>query len=157
MNITKKQMGTIFVAFIFFGSSFAFAMNWVLPSEQKQENRLPNVFEQPLSDSQISYFLDKDISILFLFYSDDNKDSVNQKNIAENIANTMKDRLVIEEINVREYQSVSAYYNVRYVPTIIIKGEGNLNEPIRFDNLVTESDLKNSICSSYKEKPAVCG
>jgi len=157
MEITKKQMGTIFVAFIFFGSSFAFAINWVLPSEQKQEKRLPNVFEQPLSDSQVNYFLDKDVSVLILFYSTDNKDSVNQKNIAESIANNMKDRLAVEEINVREYQSFSAYYNVRYVPTIIIKGEANLNEPIRFESLLTESELKNNICSSYKEKPSACG
>ncbi|MCD6478146.1 MAG: hypothetical protein J7K87_04020 [Candidatus Aenigmarchaeota archaeon] len=155
MNITSKQLSTIFITLIFFGSSFAFALNYVLP-QQTKEKKLPNVVEQPISDSQRKYFIDNDITMLSLFYTKDNKDSAKVKEEVENLAKEFDDKLIVEEIDARVYQSFSAGYNIRYVPTIIIRGKANSNQPIRVEEPQEYSQLKNEVCSTYKDRPKVC-
>lgn len=154
MEINKKQAGTIFIAAIFIVSGISFALSWNPPSENMQTNE--NVLKQPIANEQRAMFINNDFTILTLFYLEDDMDSMNLIKEAERLNDEIGEKLLVEEIDVATFQSFSAEYNVRSVPTIIIRGNGNVNAPVRLEGLREYSEIKENVCTTYSEKPQAC-
>lgn len=155
VEITAKQAGTILVAIIFLGSTFAYALNWALPQENNKETP-ENIFKSPISSSQRQNFIGEDKTVVLLFYTSKNEDSAKVKKSLEEIAKALGDNFVLEEINVRTSQSFAAEYNVRYVPVVLIKGKNNRDSPRRLEGFVKKNKLKDEICKAYESKPQFC-
>ncbi|UCG95304.1 MAG: hypothetical protein JSV92_04665 [archaeon] len=155
MEINKKQAGTILIAAIFIISGISFAISWSPPAQQTGKS--PNVIEQPIANEQRSVFLNSDVTILTLFYLEDDGDSLKLKKTVERLNDEIGEKLLVEEINIRTYQSFSAEYNVKTVPTTLIRGKENIQEPLRMEGLQEYAELKGKICTTYEEKPGSCG
>ena len=155
MEIDKKQAGTIFIAFIFIVFGISFALNWQPTTQTTDEN--PNVLKQPISNQQRTVFLDSDVTILTFFFLEENADSITVKENVEKLNDDIGEKLLIEEINVNTYQSFSAEYGVKSVPTVLIRGKENIMAPVRLEGLQEYSKLKESVCGTYEEEPAICG
>lgn len=155
MEIDKKQAGTIFIAFIFIVSGISFALNWQPTTQNTEEN--PNVLKQPISDQQRTVFIDNDVTILTLFYLEEDADSLGARESVEKLNDDMGEKLLIEEINVETYRSFSAEYSVKMVPTILIRGKENVMAPVRLEGRQEYPELKESVCGTYEEQPTVCG
>lgn len=157
MNIDAKQAGTILIAFIFVGSSVAFALNWTSPGQE--EKKTPeNLFLRPLSSSERQTFLGNDITVLTLFFgASKGKDFLQMKDDVEKLAKDFGNRLIVEEIDVNTFQSFSAEYDIRYVLTVIIRGKKNVNAPLRLEGIEDYETLRSDLCSTYESKPTLCG
>lgn len=155
MEINKKQAGTIFISLLFIisGISFAVSLQSTSPSE-KADNT--SVLRQPIAEEQRTAFVTSDFTILTLFHLTDDKDSQNMKTEVEKMREEIGEKLLIEEIDVSTYQSFSAEYNIRSVPTVIIRGKENINSPIRLEGSREYSEIKEKVCSTYSEKPSAC-
>ena len=154
MNIDKKQVGTIFIAAIFIVSGISFAISWNPPSENGKESA--NVLKQPIANEQRTLFMNSDITILTLFYLEDDGDSQKIKKEVEKLNDEIGEKMLLEEIDIRTYQSFSAEYNVKSVPVVLIRGKENINVPIRLEGSHDYSTIKEKICSTYDEKPKIC-
>lgn len=155
MEINSKQLWTILMTFIFIGSTIGFAMNLNTPIGKN--NNLPkNIFDRPLSDSERTYFIDSDSTILMFFFSPRDNESMALKNSIEDLSKSFGNRLIVEEININTFQSFSSEYHVMFVPTIIIRGKENENRPIRIEGKTDIDTIKEDICSSYESKPLAC-
>ncbi len=154
MNIDRKQAGTIFIAFIFIMSGVSIAFTLDTPTQNTAEDS--NVLTQPISDNQRFVFIDEDVTILTLFYVEEDSDSLNMIREIEKINDEMGDKLLVEEIDVNRYGSFSAEYNVRNVPTILVRGNKNKEAPLRIEGYNDYEEIKVKVCETFKEKPSVC-
>lgn len=156
MRLNKKQATAIVIAFLFFGSTIAFAINWVIPEQETGEKEY-NIFEQPISNSQREQLIKNDVTIFTFFYLDEDEESYNAQPHVNKLAENFKEKILIEKINIRIHQLFSSEYNVRSVPTIIIRGKANKNEPIRLERVQDYETLEENICKTYENKPEICG
>lgn len=154
MEINKKQAGTILIAALFIVSGISFAVSWNPASEKTEENT--NVLKQPIANEQRSAFMTHDVTILTLFYLEDDSDSNGVKSEVEKLNDEIGEKMLVEEIDVETYQSFSAEYNIRSVPTIIIRGKENINAPSRLEGPVEYAKIKEKVCATYSEKPTAC-
>ena len=158
MEINKKQIGTIVTAFIFIFSGLSFALNLgTTSSNVSKEETSSGLVRQPIADEQRKIFISNDITILTLFYTKEDEESQKVKENAEKLNNDIGEKLLLEEIDVRTYQSFSAEYNVHGVPTILIRGKSNINAPLRLEGPQDYETLEEKICSTYETKPEICG
>jgi|GEM_PF-2400369 len=155
MEINKKQAGTLFILAVFVLSGISFAVSWKPPSEKTEENS--GIMKQPLADEQRAILIDNDVTVLTLFYLEEDEDSQAIKKDTERLDNEIGEKLLLEEIDVNTYQSFSSEYNVKSVPTVLIRGKENKDKPIRLEGLKNYDELKEKICSTYSEKPELCG
>ena len=156
MEIDRKQVGTVFIALIFVVSGISFALSWQPTTSQGNSNTDSDIIDNPLSNEMRTVFPQDDITVLTIFYSEESEESLAEKQTAEKINNQMGEKLLLEEIDVSRYQSFSAGYNVRNLPTIIIRGKNNINAPIRIEENLKIEVLKEKICSTFEEKPGAC-
>lgn len=154
MNIDKKQLGTIFISAIFIISGISFAISWNPPSEEGEE--ATDVLKQPIANEQRLILIDNDITILTLFYLEDDEDSQGVKSEIERLNDEIGEKLLVEEIDARTYQSFSTEYNVKTIPLVLIRGKENINAPIRLEGSHDYSELKEKICTTYEEAPKFC-
>jgi len=157
MEINKKQAGTIFIAVIFIFSAISFAINLASSPTRAKTQEKSGVVTQPIADSQRSAFISNDVTILTLFYLQDDEDSKEMLEEVEKLSDEFGSKLIVEEVNIGKHPSFSAEYNVRVVPVTLIRGKSNVNAPIRLEGLQEYALLKEKLCSSYSEKPSVCG
>ncbi len=154
MEINRKQAGTVFIALLFIISGISFAVSWNPSSEKSEEST--SVLRQPIAEEQRAAFVTNDFTILTLFHLTDDKDSVDMMTEVEKMRDEIGEKLLVEEIDISTYQSFSAEYNIRSVPTIIIRGKENINSPIRLEGSKEYSEIKEKVCSTYSEKPPTC-
>ncbi|MCD6367817.1 MAG: hypothetical protein J7L45_01900 [Candidatus Aenigmarchaeota archaeon] len=155
MEINSKQLWTILIAFIFIGSTVGFAMNYKAPME-KTSNLPKNIFDRPLSDSERSYFINSDSTVLTLFFLPQDNESMALKKDIEDMSKSFGEKLIIEEVNVNTFQSFTSEYHVMFTPTIIIRGKANENKPIRIEGETDLNVIKEDICSTYESSPSAC-
>ncbi len=154
MNIDKKQASTIFISALFIISGISFAISWNPPSEGGEEST--NVLKQPIANEQRTLFMNSDITILTLFYLEDDGDSQKIKKEVEKLNDEIGEKMLLEEIDIKTYQSFSAEYSVKSVPVVLIRGKENINVPIRLEGSQDYPTIKEKICSTYDEKPKIC-
>ena len=154
MNINGKQVGTVFISFIFILSGISFAISWDPPTESGEDNT--NVLKQPVAHEQRLIFVENDVTVLTFFYLEDNSDSIEVRNEVERLNNEFGEKLLLEEIDISVYQTFSAEYNIKSVPVILIRGKENINAPIRLEGIQDYAIIKENICSTYKEQPELC-
>ncbi len=155
MEINRKQAGTIFIAFIFIISAISFAIS-AKPSVSQNTEEDSSILKQPLNNEQKTMLLDNDVSILTFFFMEDDEDSLKTKKDAERLNEEIGEKLLLEEIEITKFQSLSAEYNIRSSPTLLIRGKENINSPIRLEGSHDYETLKKNVCLTYSEKPEAC-
>jgi len=155
MEISGKQVGTVIISLIFVMSAISIAFSWQ-PTTQANSQESSNVINSPLSNEMRLLFPEEGVTIMTVFYVNDNSDSLAAKKDAENMKDEFGENLMVEVIDVETYQSFSAAYNVRTVPVVLIRGKSNMNAPIRLEGLQDFSMLKERVCSTFEEKPDAC-
>lgn len=146
---TKNQMFTIFVLLIFLGSSIAFALMSIIPT-QKQE--VSNVFNRPLSEQEEAQIIKQNKVVVKFFYHPTCQTCISMEPVLDEIITEFRENLATERINIQEFEEQVAENDIQYTPTFIFKGKSIE----RIDGATEKEELVKTICSLYFELPDVC-
>ncbi len=145
---TKKQLIAIFILLMFGGSTLAFALMYVFPSEKRQKF----IFDEPLSDSDESYFFQQNIVVARVYYGEPT-DTVY---ILNDLVNVLSQKMVLERININQYPEIYDYMKERFetddLPMILLRGRTE----IYLNGEWTQEELVSDICSLYFEDIEEC-
>lgn len=148
-----KQAGSIFVVIIFFGSTAAFALNWVLP--QEREEKLPNMLDKPLSSDQQTSLIDQDVAVMTFFYIPGCQYCEATEPHIRRLAQEMPTKVMVVELDTSKYKTLAFNYNIKYVPVILIRGKAQ-EAPVRLEGQQEYKEIKDNICAVFLEKPLEC-
>ncbi len=118
---TKNKIFTLFVLAMFLGSTVAFALMFVLPTNNEQEVKF--VYDAPLPEDKEAVFLNSNIVIIEEFFSPTCPHCRAMKPILDEIVSEFNGNVVLEKVDVNKYQIETRRYNVDGVPTFILKGK----------------------------------
>ncbi len=144
----KKQLIAVFTLLIFFGSTFAIALNSFFPSDTKQKL----IFDEPLVESDEAYFFKQNIVVARVYY-DEAYDTIDT---LANLINVLNSKMVLERINIYNYPDHYEYikdnFDTDEMPLVLLRGYTE----IYLNGEQTENDLYDDICSLYFEEIDEC-
>ncbi len=144
----KKQYTAIFILIMFFGSTIAYALMSVAPSETKEKL----IFDEPLSESDEAYFFKQNKVVVRVYY----EEPTETINILNNMVNTLNQKMVVERISIVKYPEIYDYMKDKFetseTPMVLIRG----STEIYLNGEQTEQDLLDAICSVYFEEIEEC-
>lgn len=147
---TKKQLFAIFVLLIFMGSSIAYAVSVVLGRAPAPE-KASLIYDKPLSDSETAKFLESNIVVADLYYSD-NAESAAADSLITGLAQDLSGYLAVDKIDSAKYKSLAQQNDITQFPSFVLKG-------VTLDTVsgaITKQDLKSRICQLYAEPITAC-
>ena len=147
---TKTQIYTLIVLFLFVGSGLAYAVAYVLPLPKPAEGIY--VFDVPLSDAQEGYFIEQNKVVMKYFYSPTCLACRDMESIIEEVIEHLKENLITEKINIKEYSEVMSWFDIKTTPSFILKGK----TIERYEDMLTKDELLNKICALYFEEIDEC-
>lgn len=147
---TKKQVYALLVLFLFLGSSIAYALTYVFPTQQKPKN--PYIFDAPLSQQEEAQYIQQNKVIMKFFYQQGCIYCEKMEPILEEIINELGNNLVTEKIDIRQYKETITQYDISGTPTIVLNGK----TIDRIEGEATKEDLTSRICSLYFDPVDVC-
>ncbi len=135
----KNKLIALFIVIMFVGSGIAFAIiSSFLPGTQEQEESY--ISNQPLTNSEEAYFLQRNVVILRYYYSQDCFNCAEIEGMVDYIGEMFQGWVFIEKISMDEYPEAS--YSA---PTIYLKGKTTKEITSDFD--INEIYL--DICGMY--------
>ncbi len=144
----QKKYLAIFMFVMFFGSTFAMALTYVMPSETKTKY----IFDEPLQDSDEAYFFKQNMIVVRVYYDQ----PVDTIDTLANLINVLNQKMALERININQYPEVYDYmkdkFPIQELPMILLRGR----QEVYLNGEYTKHELLDQICPLYFETIDEC-
>jgi hypothetical protein len=141
MKKERKKFISLFMIFLFIGSTIAYGFMRGFRREETQSTNLPktNIIEYELTEEQETYLIQRGVTIVKFYHSEGCIKCLEWKNELENIANKVPRQLLLEEINSDENR----------IEMFSLRGSVTLTNP-------TKEEILKNVCNILWDPPGWC-
>ena len=141
MKKEKRQFISLFMIFLFIGSTIAYGFMSRFRQEETRSMKIPetNIIEYELTEEQETYLIRRGITIVKFYHTEGCIKCLEWKNELENIATKVPGQLVLEEINSNENR----------IEMFSFRGSATLTNP-------TKEEILKNVCNILWDPPGWC-